>query len=277
MAKSEWIRCTRNNLCKVCQKPDWCSISADGTAAMCQRVESSKRCGDAGWLHKLSDPIPEARVRRIRKREEPKPDVDWTQLAKDYAKAVDRGRLMELAARLGVTSESLKRLRIGWDGEAWTFPMWNSFPRVVGIRRRFDSGRKLSVKGGSEGLFMGRECMAPDGPIFVCEGPTDLAALLDAGVAAIGRPSSTGGTKLIVDMAANRGRDIVLITDFDPPGSKAEMFTEKGAERLAGELSKAGVRTKIIVPLRGKDVRAWKPSRDALLMCERNADWYRSE
>ena len=44
--------------CPVCKKPDWCLDSPNGTAAICARVESGKRCGDAGWLHRRSDPTP---------------------------------------------------------------------------------------------------------------------------------------------------------------------------------------------------------------------------
>ena len=42
--------------CPVCKKPDWCLVAPDGSACLCQRVESPKRRGDAGWLHRLGGP-----------------------------------------------------------------------------------------------------------------------------------------------------------------------------------------------------------------------------
>lgn len=51
--KTTWIRVSRANPCPICAKPDWCLISADGTAAICARTESIKPLGEVGWLHKL--------------------------------------------------------------------------------------------------------------------------------------------------------------------------------------------------------------------------------
>ena len=48
---------SKKDPCPVCGKPDWCLVAADGSAAICQRIEqgSRKHCGEAGWLHILSD------------------------------------------------------------------------------------------------------------------------------------------------------------------------------------------------------------------------------
>ena len=40
--------------CPVCGKPDWCLVAPDGTAAICTRRESDKRCGSAGHLNHLN-------------------------------------------------------------------------------------------------------------------------------------------------------------------------------------------------------------------------------
>jgi hypothetical protein len=44
--RGKWRRATRANPCPICDKPDWCSISADGTLAACRRV------ADAAWKTK---------------------------------------------------------------------------------------------------------------------------------------------------------------------------------------------------------------------------------
>ena len=50
-----WLRVSRSRRCPVCDHADWCLVSRDGTAAICPRVESSKRIGDSGYLHRLKD------------------------------------------------------------------------------------------------------------------------------------------------------------------------------------------------------------------------------
>jgi hypothetical protein len=53
---SQWIRVSDAKItCPICGKPDWCMVSADGQAVICARTESSKRVGEAGYLHLLSD------------------------------------------------------------------------------------------------------------------------------------------------------------------------------------------------------------------------------
>lgn len=52
------LRVSKQNRCPICEKPDWCLVSADGETAICARVQSDHKVGEAGWLHKLSDPRP---------------------------------------------------------------------------------------------------------------------------------------------------------------------------------------------------------------------------
>jgi hypothetical protein len=60
---SKWRRVTRSHPCPICLKPDWCSISADGTLAACRRVElrawksKADRAGATVYLHRLGGPI----------------------------------------------------------------------------------------------------------------------------------------------------------------------------------------------------------------------------
>ena len=190
----------------------------DGSAALCARIESPKRVGTkgAGWIHKLKDGDTWRGRRRIRRvtipaRANADGGADFARLAERYKVALSVERLKALAMLLGVSMESLTRLGVGWDGRAFTFPMTGFNAQVVGIRRRFPSGRKLSVRGGREGLFVPPGVgfrdpfLGDDGtnfePLYVCEGPTDTAALLDLGFSALGRPSCRGGVGLVRNLA----------------------------------------------------------------------------
>ena len=50
-------RVSRKYPCPVCDKPDWCLVAKDGSAAICARISegSVKQYGDAGWLHFLHE------------------------------------------------------------------------------------------------------------------------------------------------------------------------------------------------------------------------------
>jgi hypothetical protein len=81
----------------------------------------------------------------------------------------------------------------------FTFPMKDSNGRIVGIRLRLPSGRKLAIKDGKEGLFYPGD-LQPGGRLLAAEGPTDTAALLDLGFSAVGRPSCNGGIRHVLQL-----------------------------------------------------------------------------
>lgn len=260
----EFQRVSKRVRCPICDHPDWCLIRRDGERAICARVESAHRWGEAGWLHVLGEaiPVPVRRSCRL------PINRDFGPLADEYRHNIDIGRTMDLSAQLGVMTTSLTRLRVGWlpGVRAASFPMQDETGKVVGIRLRYQDGRKLSAKGGHEG------CFVPDGGlgdlsdvIVICEGPTDTAAALDAGADAIGRPSCTGGTTII--KALLKGREAAIVADVDGPGVA-------GALRLATELLAARIPSRVVKPLNGKDLRQWHPSHLALQTAIRCANYF---
>ena len=86
--------------------------------------------------------------------------------------------------------------------------------RVLGIRLRLENGRKFAISGGREGLFIPTGLPDVLTTLFITEGATDCAALLDMGVDAVARSSCTGGTKLLVELVSRRrpGR-LVIVAD----------------------------------------------------------------
>ncbi len=258
MSASDWKRVSRTNPCPVCERADWCLVSADGTTAICPRTESGKRAGDAGYLHRLGEGPRFLNTRRV-----VVPFIasaaDLTALAVRYqeALALVSDRLAGFAASLGLSAEALAALRVGWcaDRLAWSFPMTDpATGRVVGIRLRAPDGSKFAVKGGKDGLFVPTTPFTADAPLLVAEGPTDAAALLDFGFPnVVGRPSCTGGTEHLVALVrATKSTEVVIVADRDERG-------QNGAARLSNALAPHTPRVKTISPPHGiKDARAWK-------------------
>jgi hypothetical protein len=187
----------------------------------------------------------------------PKPfGSDLEKMAMQFERALNLEKLNLFAEELGVSVESLRRLKVGWDNQfkCWTFPMTDSEDRVRGIRLRLPNGRKFSQKGGSDGLFIPDD-LRFDEMLLIAEGPTDTAALLDLGFDVIGRPSCCGGTWLCTELFRKHWPlEAVIVADADSPG-------QRGAQALADTLLPfaGGRRVRIIQPPDGiKDARAWK-------------------
>lgn len=258
------VRVNKGNACPVCGRTDWCLIAVDGQSAICARIEqgSKKRCGGAGWLHVFKDkPLPVRKFKVNRKPEKPLPSIDFTAIAKQYYDtSFDREGF---ANSLGVSTESLDRLRVGWCSEqnAYTFPMRDGYGNIIGIRTRTEHG-KFSIVGSKNGLFIPAGLKHDSSELLLLvEGPTDTAALLDMGFEAIGRPSCNTGTKFIIQYIQQFNRQVVIVADNDTAKTRqdgSQFFPgQEGAARLAKEIEEIARGVRIIKPPSYKDVREW--------------------
>jgi hypothetical protein len=248
-------RVSRDHPCPVCAKPDWCVVARDGSVALCQRVESGTRAGEAGWLHRLCDDygLQRRSVCRVRRARTGGLLPDFSNFAREFQRAVQPDRLAALALDLGLSVEALSQLGIGWSTShgAWSFPMSDARGNILGIRLRMPNARKLSVKGSKEGLFVPADCSGEH--LLIAERPTDAAALLDIGFASVvGRPSCTGGIKLLAELVQrSTTKDAVIVADGDDPG-------QRGAANLASVLTVYVRTVRVIAPPPGtKDAREW--------------------
>ena len=260
--RGDWKRVSKASPCPICGRPDWCLTVGpehDPTAAICARVESTNRRGDAGWLHPLrADDRDDWRRERRRFIAIPTPastdSIGFEALAIRYEQALRPERLEALARSLGLSAASLRGLSVGWGAEhrAFAFPMRGSDGLARGIRLRRPDGGKFAIKGGREGLFL-PSGMTAGGRLAITEGPTDCAALLDCGLSAVGRPSCSGGVALLVDLTRRlRPEEVAIFADADSPG-------RRGAETLAAVLLAYARAVRLIFPPDGlKDVRAWR-------------------
>jgi len=254
-------RANRNDPCPICGKMDWCSVFSNGNAAICMRIEtgSVKKSENGGFIHILK---PGYIRQTARIAPEFRSKIELSAMMRNYQSAINPANLEKLADKLDLSTSSLIRLGIGWafNYRAWAFPMLDAAGNVRGIRLRRDDGRKFAVKGGSEGLFIPADMpiaslILRNNPaaLLIAEGPTDCAALLDLGFAAIGRPSCTGGIKLNVNwLEINRPTHLVIVADGDEPG-------QRGAQSLASTAMPFIPTLRVITPPDGvKDVRDWK-------------------
>lgn len=256
---NNWVRVTSDHPCPICGKPTWCMVSADETAVICPRTESDHDLGEAGYVHRFTTSEKQKKLRRtvpIKLLDSPIA-IEWDSFAKMYQAAVSQEQLQAMAIGLGVSPESLHRLGIGWSSQhgGWCFPMKDEKAAIIGIRLRSEE-RKWAVPGSRAGLFLPNDFPGNYERLLICEGATDLAALLDLGyTATVGRPSCTGGVKLLTRFTqSHRPKEVIVIADGDPPGVR-------GANMLAAELALHCKTVKIAIPPAGvKDVRAWKQS-----------------
>jgi len=247
----KWLRVNRNRKCPICDHADWCMLSPDGTAALCMRLaggrEHKLKDGAIGWIYKTGD-VPTAPTRPPETAVELR--MDWPAMLARWAMDTTAHALAELSASLGVTVESLKDLGAVWAPRhrAWAFPMMDGQRCYTGIRLRAVDGKKWSVRGSRQGLFIPNR-LPVAGPLVICEGPTDTVAMLDLGFDAVGRPSCTGGDGDIRRLLDGQRRDVVIVADRDGPG-------QRGARQLAADLGRA---CKVITPPGLiKDAREWK-------------------
>lgn len=256
MSDNRWQRVSKAKPCAVCGKADWCGIAEDGSACICMRVESGQPTRNGGWLHRLQPENAPRSTRVLSMRSSDDRRSAFGALARKYAKAASPEQFQALSRNLGVSEKSLRRLCVGWAPEygAWTFPMRNCLDEVTGIRLRFPNGKKLSIKGGREGVFIPTG-LEGGGQLLIGEGPTDTAAMLDLGFNVIGRPSCTGGVKLLIGfMKRLKPERVVVLADQDEPG-------RRGADRLASRLLLHIPDVQMIWPPSSvKDARAWKRS-----------------
>lgn len=248
MAQTDWVRVSHQHPCPICEKPDNCSVTRDGGAVYCGRVDQGSIQQNEGgqWLHIL-------REREWPRRDDyrPKPSTPWPSSSKPESKPKQNwGRISKeafddfaavsarkaLATRLGVSVESLSRLGVGWmpSQQCWTIPERDSAGNVIGINRRLDDGSKRRCAGSQAGLTFDpvgwlQSDIEPRSVLLV-EGASDVAALLSLGLSVVGRPSNTGGVELLAELlrAVPPDRAIVVMAEHDR--KPQESFSDKGRE-----------------------------------------------
>lgn len=256
---NEWIGVKRGVPCPICLKEDWCLLHVDGKKCICPRVKSNVRLGESGWLHKVWD---NGLLNKSRKPSKAKSNhlINWVGLNRHYQLKSLRQDAVTLNPifSLGLSAPTLVQFGIGWDGEAYTFPAYDGYEDIVGIMRRFPDGHKVWVSRSRNGLFIPK-MKSWEGNLFICEGLTDAAALVDLGFRAIGRANCQTGTDYIKILLHRRSgiHQTTIVGDHDPDNIHGDVG-QRGAEKLARALYGIVHTTGCLeIPDKYKDVRQW--------------------
>lgn len=263
MIPNGYKRVTRSCRCPVCGKPDWCLVARDGTTAICKRIESTREYSRCGWLHKIVESSISGEYKAAPKEwVNTLPEIDAEAVFRELHGDLRHETLSAAAANLGLDTDSMNAIGVGYyqHANALAFPMRDSFTnKIVGIRLRAENGRKWAYAGSKSGLFYDTRVLDDDFAVdtttlYVCEGPTDTAALIGLGFEFVaGRPSCNDGNQKVSQLIrATRCKAVVIVSDSDEPGLA-------GADILAGEIRGMVESVKVIQPTGGaKDARAWK-------------------
>lgn len=186
--------------------------------------------------------------------------LTWEDRSAQFRRQLRPGSLEKLAAKLGVSAESLDRLGIGFDKHAYTFPMKSGIGEVVGIRTRPLKGGKLTMAGGHPGLFV-PEAVTPGNLRAICEGESDTAAALTMGVQAIGIP---GAGSVVAEVCRYVSQAAVttpcIVGDNDSAGGSS-------VESVKAALLAVDIPCKVLFPPpKYKDLRQW--AAECNLSCE---------
>ncbi len=178
---------------------------------------------------------------------------NWEEDNKRFQEQIGAQSISNLAEAWGVSEKDVRRLGIGFDTNAYTFPMRNWRGKIVGIRKRSykDIRSKYAAKDSTQGLFI-PEGVTPGNLQIANEGESDVAVALSAGFQAIGVPSAGAAVDDVIRFA---GQSPIacpcILGDNDSRGIT-------GADKLADELLKANIPCRVLIPPEPySDLRDW--------------------
>lgn len=192
-------------------------------------------------------------------------EINWEKLLFEYTDNLKNKFplfIQPLLKKWNVDIYTLERMYIGFDGEAYTIPMWNGGNYIIGIQRQFFNGYKCSVEGSKLGVFWPLFSFSfdiSDNILLVCEGASDTAVVNSLGFQVIGKPTWNYGDSIIKHIVkyTTLSSKIIIIPDNDIPGAQ-------GAIQLKCELSSFNPVIDTIIPAikifkikKAKDIREY--------------------
>jgi len=261
--------------CVICDSIKKCRATDDGMLAWCKYVESKRQAGD-GWIHFLKEDCDPSVLktsyspasRPFRARDEATKKVDTFPKYAKHAKAMfaelkswadERSVTVESMALLGIYPVSGNRFLMIPERDPETGNVCGfvkRYPSTVAKenRFRFEPGSKRGF-GYSDDLKK-----SPIKTLIIVEGFADGASAIDAGFAAVTRPSRNANLKPLAKLISDVPHDwpifLLLENDEAKPGRKTP---REEVESRAIELFEASGRTIFVAspPPEHKDFNDW--------------------
>lgn len=160
---------------------------------------------------------------------------DFEALATEYQNNLDRRHLDELLAEKSIDRLAMVVLGVGWNGEAWTWPIRNDRRQIIGMSLVDRHGKASFMEGSFEGFYI-PDCLGCNGgPLLIAEGPFATARCINAGFDAIGRPGVRGNVGYAIAICA--GKHVAIISKGND-----------GSQALADALPRVARSVKVIAP-----------------------------
>ena len=145
-------------------------------------------------------------------------------LVKKYIANLHPGKLSLFAKERGIPEDVLRSHEIGWDGYAYTIPIYHYDGFLIGFRRKIPGGDTISKKGSCAGLFnvkVLRKSASRDA-IYICEGCWDAMALEAQGYRNI--VAVPGAYTFLTEWVPYfKDRHVVILYDADETGRARAM------------------------------------------------------
>ena len=209
--REKMVKVSASRPCPICRKPDWCLVAPDGSSTICQRVQSDKKAGNAGWLHVIKGATTTKEVANSADTAK----ADNKAAAKLYTSASDaisalsfhRGQPTRIDTYRDGTGQVVGKV-LRWDtADDKTFlPL-----------RRSPDGWTCEAMPAPRPLFDLPTLLDTTDTVFVGEGEKVAGALAGIGLTCT---TSPGGAKSAssADWSALKDRPIVVLPDNDAPG-----------------------------------------------------------
>jgi len=249
----EGVRASRAVPCWVCadlhKRQSWCLVDPQRGKCICPRVESSKRIGNAGWLHEREQTGDVRPVPLIRRPPIPDQAIDWQA---EWQAAVAAERLQSLTGWLGKTlalpEAAVSSVAVGNRNGDAAFLMTDADGKATGLKLRTMSGKKLCALHSRLGVIRAKAFDPALPTLVVTEGESDLMVAASWGMNAVARVGCRSCEAIVSRLA--QGKRALIIADNDGAGIA-------GAKALAGVCRQANRIAIVTPPANIKDLRAW--------------------
>ena len=154
----------------------------------------------------------------------------------------DKARLKWLKTKRGIGVETVKRFRLGWDGERFTIPVLDTARRIVNVRRYKPntpgSNKVISYKAGYGGTRLFGLHNLEKKTVLLFEGEMDTLLANELHLPAIGTTGGAGTWKSTWNKFFS-GKNVYIVYDNDEQG-------KSGAQKVARALGKVASKVYIV-------------------------------